>query len=138
MRFGSRKHLGEFRWRRSVSEKLAYLAGLIDGEGCIYINEKSGLSLSVTNSDPTPLLFFKEFFVCGAVFKVSPKVNLTVWRWNITGESARSILRAVLPFLIIKQEQARAALNPVEGTIEYLKRLKRIDYEELPTETYIY
>ena len=102
------------------TEDLAYLAGLIDGEGTICIhNNKRAYSVTtkvcVANCHRGVLEWCKDRFG-GSVNDVSAKGSeLHNWkpqyRWTLTGPRAERVVRLCQPFLIIKKEQARLFLE---------------------------
>jgi hypothetical protein len=99
----------------------AYVAGLIDGEGCISIYESKGRTFyhSVTvgmTAKALPILEQLQEKYGG---------NLTLHRkatdrwdaahtWSAHGDLATVVLEDVLPHLILKEEQARVALRVAE------------------------
>jgi len=92
----------------------AYLAGVIDGEGCIRIQREkrkrasSNMSLIVTNGDVSLVRWLRDKFEGKAHLKSSSRPCWNVW-W--TAAKACYILENVYPFLIVKQKQARCALD---------------------------
>ena len=95
----------------------AWLAGFIDGEGCIAINyqhhkdgrKKHYLSLRITQKFAEPLLKIKEIYG-GSVCYTHTKKNKTYE--HITASiKAETILRDVLPYLTVKKAQAELALK---------------------------
>ncbi len=114
----------------------AYLAGFFDGEGCV---ESNGRTVSITNTYPDVLYRFRRIF--GGT--VGPKTDnresrgRSVWRWAISGVSARRFLWTLLPDLTEKRPQAEAFLNAwtvKTGSPQYkqlltrLRDLKHINY----------
>ena len=104
--------------------KLQYLAGFFDGEGCITAGpikqRKSskityGLSISLSNSDIRPLLLFKEYFGGSIIEQKSSKIfkaSRKHYQWQSRGGKCNEkCLRKLLPFLIVKKEVALAALE---------------------------
>ena len=104
-------------------EALAYLAGLFDGEGCIYIQAKKPSGNSKTRchllqchlgmTDPRPVRLFKEYFG-GRLWARFPKKKN--WRpqlcWSISSRDDCSLfLVALLPYLIAKKDEAKIALE---------------------------
>lgn len=100
--------------------KLAYLAGIIDGEGCIsirrWIDKKVyvgySLMLDVGNAKPALAEWIKENFggtVSHTAFKHPNHNDRYVWR--ISHGRAGEIIKSVQPFLLLKQEQAKLALE---------------------------
>lgn len=100
-------------------ENLAYIAGLIDGEGSIYIQERDGdnreknlrLKLQIANSDLPVLKWVKEKFEMGSVTSGSPRKNCTLYTYQASGHQAYLILMACLPFMKIKQNDGRKLIK---------------------------
>lgn len=85
---------------------LAYLAGFFDGEGSIYA--RNGLQVSVTQINRVPLLLLQSEF--GG--RVTPaRTTGSQSEWRIYGRPAADALRAMFPYLIVKSEQAKLALQ---------------------------
>ena len=102
---------------------LAYIAGFFDGEGCIYINRwwdkrrgcyEYALNIEVSNTNPAPLKILKEIFG-GKVKEKSRNSTKTNWRkawkWVCKSRMSETFLEKMLPYLIIKQDEARLALE---------------------------
>ena len=108
----------------SVAE-LAYLAGIIDGEGSIYIgnfssNKKTGAlyyqtNIEVTNTDPNLIKWLTDNF--GGRTNVytknqTPKNSTkTIYRWIVSGVLLERICHAVLPYLVIKTRQCEIMIQ---------------------------
>jgi|SRR5215471_1605569 len=96
--------------------ELAYTAGIIDGEGTVALTpwKRSFLPfVQVTNTDRRVIEWLKERFggtVYVHVRSVStvhkPRFNL---RW--TGKRSTALLTALLPYLVLKREQAELCLR---------------------------
>lgn len=105
-----------------------YLAGFFDGEGCIGVYTKlrkphgsrlSYLSLSIANTNPEVLQRIQS--ECGGSvnlngltqerLKVNGRPRRTLFRWSASSVLASHILRHMLPFLIVKREEALLALD---------------------------
>lgn len=106
---------------RSYKEiELAYMAGIIDGEGSIYIgnfscNPKTGTpyyqtNIEITNTDIGLIDWISEVFGGRRTLytaKQTPKNSRrAVHRWIISGEQMTQLCHALLPYLIIKKPQA--------------------------------
>ena len=103
--------------RRNLTTWLAYIAGFIDGEGCIRIKKsnQSGnsyyVTLQVTNSDPNPLNKIKEIFK-GKVYRQEiSSTGKTIWQYYSTCAEAVDTLRVLVGFLITKKTQAQLAIK---------------------------
>jgi hypothetical protein len=100
-------------------ERLAYCAGLFDGEGCITISRyrkvPSGyvwpqLQVQVTQLRPIGLDFLIETFG-GRRTPVKRRKVDRYWRWIQWSDGAVIFLEAVLPYLLEKREQALMAIK---------------------------
>jgi hypothetical protein len=103
--------------------ELAYLAGIIDGEGSFVLhnhgNHKFGCSLNVGNTDPRLLHWIQARF--GGSVRHEGRASMRwkpVYRWKANATDLDTIITAVLPFLVIKRDRAelmlayRRTLNP--------------------------
>jgi len=119
-----------------ISEiELAWLAGFIDGEGCISIHRRFlkrratpeyTIVLEVSNTKRNAILFLKD--LCGGCVKsYKPEGKTKVaYKWQAKAKVAKDILEPLFPYLRLKQEQAQLAL-------ELTWRLKPHGYnQELP------
>lgn len=100
--------------------ELAYLAGIIDGEGHIGIagSKKPSnridwvLRLSISNTSEELMDWLDETFghiVTTKYKRLHRRAHVMVWRTS--GRQTQEILRLVLPYLRIKREQAELALS---------------------------
>lgn len=94
----------------------AYLAGLIDGEGCISASSQHApryhAQLKVLNTDRRMLNWIRETFAKGSVSvnRLGEGNSKTCFKWRVTGkENVAYILTEVLPYLVIKKDQALLA-----------------------------
>jgi len=103
-------------------EDLAYLAGIVDGEGCIHIGKDNGswgnrtpryiLVLQVSMVDKTPLLLAQ--FAFGGYLRLRHRKNLKwkpLWEWGIKSAKAVSCLRDLLPYLRTKRAEAELGIT---------------------------
>jgi hypothetical protein len=102
----------------SLKDKLsetdrAYLAGLFDGEGTIgFYNYRSRheSTVMITNADPRVMSWLLDKTGYGNVHsRLKPEYRRRhgIHHWRICGKSrVQDFLEAVLPFLIIKKDQA--------------------------------
>jgi len=96
-----------------TEEEKAYIAGFIDGEGCLNIHswKKNNrtlrhLRVMVVNTDPTVLEFIKGIY--GGSLSSSDYIPKNKIRWilTITSRKALVLLEDIRPYLRIKQKQA--------------------------------
>ena len=88
----------------------AYLAGLIDGEGCICVNIATGgayqLRLVITQKNEDDLFRIANSFAA----KFHPKRGTKAFQLNWSGHEAEAILRRVFPYLKWKKHEAELAI----------------------------
>ena len=95
----------------------AYVAGLIDGEGCITIAKSKsyfGLRIDVGMTRPglPALRLLRE--KCGGKIRRTRDATeqwAAAWAWGLFGPSVAELLRAITPYLVVKQDQANLALS---------------------------
>jgi hypothetical protein len=95
--------------------KIPYLAGLFDGEGCIYIaNHKGGrggkfrytklrMIISNTNKEIIDWLVTNYGGWTQTFIRTNPKHN-TGYNWWTEGEKAANLLASIFPYSIIKRK----------------------------------
>jgi len=99
---------------------LAYVAGLIDGEGCITTSRQANKSgsvyhtiiLHVEMADREPLEF-AQTTLGGKIYHRGIRSNWGKphWCWRASGEEVTRIIKPLLPYLILKRPQAVIALR---------------------------
>jgi hypothetical protein len=108
------------RAKQRIQKKIAtaYWAGIIDGEGCIQIikvkraSERSKtpnhqLRLSMANTYKELAYEMQTFFKVGYVRKITTKgARKPAYLYVATPKSALEVLKQVLPYLIVKRQQA--------------------------------
>jgi hypothetical protein len=129
-----------FRTNHSIAE-IAYLAGLIDGEGCIYIGhtkqKKYGTGycwhsmLKITSCDEELIIWLENTFGGSkdSRYRWTSKKAFTrpVYNWQATGPMLDYLMPLVKPYLIIKKKQC-------ELMIRYRITCKNIGSKRLPPE----
>jgi hypothetical protein len=113
----------------------AYLAGFVDGEGCISVATRLGKYLTptvqVSNTNQAILEYFLSKF--GGTIDVRRDTRPTRKQcntWRVAGNEARIILRKLLPYLRVKAPQALLALEYVPKGSGY--RLTQDDQMRIP------
>lgn len=93
--------------------KWAYLAGIVDGEGSIYVcydkrNDIYFIEMSVSNTARSLIDWLLANF--GGTEKLAGKAKRAgcpdQWAWVVRGRKAQPFISAIMPFLVIKQRQA--------------------------------
>jgi hypothetical protein len=103
-------------------ERLIYMAGFFDGEGCIGINKTTSATKSfgyrvevqISQVKKEPLLFFQEKYGGGVYLDKRSLINKNwqdCWHWCIAGRAAKKCLNDLLPFLINNKNKAKIALE---------------------------
>jgi len=146
---------------RMSDHERAYLAGFFDGEGSvgIYTRGKVFPVMSVTivqNSSPVVDALFLRWSetLGGSFYKRLSESGRAKLQWQATGANAVTILEEMLPYLILKREQAELCLRweslksgvrrgkngrllPSEWTTEHhdlIRRVKELKREPVLTE----
>ena len=102
--------------------QLAYLAGIIDGEGSIGIEKLSPTAtrkktyyiarLCIINTDISLIHWINDNFSDGSWHERKVPLNhKRCYRWHIFGKNLEFLLKALLPYLIIKQQHAKIVLE---------------------------
>ena len=132
--------------RKPTATDIAYIAGIIDGEGCIMIRRDGkhtnshSVVLYITNSDFGILKFIKERFG-GSIYNQGRAVNKVIFQYSVGSKKAITLLKAVEKFSFSKKRQIKLAclfrsmkkglsLRTKRWFIEKMKGLKRL--QELP------
>lgn len=101
-----------------MSYDLAWAAGFMDGEGCIYIayrttQDQYVLTVSVANTHLSSLERFKAIVGVGRIHSARQQRephHKPLFMWSASSKQAETMLRLLLPFLVTKQEQAKVGL----------------------------
>lgn len=103
----------------SHKEKLIYLSGIFDGEGCVSIGRQKRTfgyvyqqQLSIGNTDIRLIEWLIENFG-GSMPKTQKKEGNRKYNylWSLHGSKSYKLLKKIHPYLIIKQEQADNAIE---------------------------
>lgn len=128
--------------RYAAPEKLAYVAGIFDGEGCISIQRNKphaggkspcyALHVSVSNTDKRIINFLLELVGGGSCKHNNEKRpnQRLCYDWRVQARVAVRFLKAIRPYLLLKAEQADLAIE-FWSRIHYGSR--RLSSEELDT-----
>lgn len=92
----------------------AYAAGIMDGDGSIQIQERLNgshrLIVYLSGCDDRPHYMLKDRWG-GGVTHTATMTGRGYFRWHLTTDAAVEFLEDILPFLIVKKEQAELALK---------------------------
>lgn len=100
----------------------AYLAGFVDGEGCISASRHVGRNGSTEYYYPHLTLGQKNkvhvehLLQYGGTLRAinikNPKIGTgKSWRWVVRAGEVEKVLRSILPYLVVKQPQAQLAIE---------------------------
>lgn len=101
--------------RETITSDVAYIAGFLDGEGCIRIKEanQGGNSyyvwIAITNSYKPTLDYIKNMFG-GQVRRAEVSANKIIYHYLITSSEAVDMLKTCLGFIREKRGQAELAI----------------------------
>lgn len=92
---------------------LEYIAGIFDGEGCVFIYRDSRwgsytLSINIANTYYPMLVAIQEQL--GGNLKHLANSN-DVWQLVWSSKKARDVLVLLFPYLVVKREQAAVAIE---------------------------
>ena len=104
---------------------LAYVAGVIDGEGCIAIRKtkrtgsmrstRYAAIITVGNTNRGLIAMLRTAFSAGCVtYRYPTKTKRGAYVWNVQSRTACNVLRAVFPYLVVKREQAIVLMEFVD------------------------
>jgi hypothetical protein len=109
-------------------EDRAYIAGIIDGEGCITISRKLScdgtkggiqyrLYVQVANTNVDLINFLKTVTGLGNVGygESKNKKHKPYYRWGLWSIQATQLLRQITPHLVVKHRQAMLGIKFIEA-----------------------
>lgn len=112
----------KFNVPRRVAD-LAYIAGIIDGEGCITKSvAKQHWCVSVYQSDKRLIDWLLKFGGYSgtrdankaALYARGIRTNSDLYYWNLANaRDVRRLLRALLPYLLLKRDRALQAIDEI-------------------------
>ena len=108
----------------------AYLAGFVDGEGCISITKykrSHQVTFRITNTNKEVLnylcaitgLGYVNVFVMSTAEDRSPRFKdcKPQWKWQFSANGMRELLPVILPYLIVKLKVAKTALELLQSSL---------------------
>ena len=113
-------YLAEEDYSKIPREKWIYLAGLFDGEGCIYLhlNRKCSVILYIGMTDGCVIRWLKDTFGGKTRIVLRPKgERKQAYSWEIlSSQITYNILMHIYPYLIVKRYKAKQAIERIEKT----------------------
>jgi len=120
-------------------EELAYIAGVIDSDGCIslILDHKTGWirpRVAINQVQPEAIDFIVNLF--GGNLYVSKQPEESVWKdryeWRLYSlKQVKPFLIAIMPFLQIKMRQAKFVIDFCSLRLNKLGMKKHYDIEEI-------
>lgn len=122
----------------SGPQDYAYLAGMIDADGCIRINRVTktpkgcsrpatyySAEVSIAGTRRQPHDFASQVFG-GSVRSYQPKnpAHRLLYSWKVNGPKASSALASLLPYLRVKRMQALLAIELQSVVVEQFSEIK--------------
>jgi hypothetical protein len=98
------------------THRIAYFAGLIDGEGYIgsYSSKRFNttvVKIKVNMTSHETITSLKEFFGGNIHARKQVEGNKRQWEWRVSCKKAREVLRLIRPWLITKAANADEVMN---------------------------
>lgn len=101
---------------------IAYAAGLLDGEGYVGINTafdrkasktlSYGVRVQITNTNAALMTWLLDHFGGHVAQDKNRRAGWKdAYRWTVNGRNAGQLLSALLPYLVIKREQANVGIS---------------------------
>ncbi len=121
--------------------ELAYIAGLFDGEGHIFVYKVKQsntyvLSIGITNTYKDVIEWIYKLFP-SAIQQRTRYPNHPNWKpcffWSTTSDKAKDFLKMIYPYLRIKKEQARLGIDLQEKWQKHQQH-KNGRFQETPKE----
>lgn len=121
---------------------LAWLAGIIDGEGSIFIMKQGRkdrerefnyiLRISVQSTDGIMAKECLNITGEGACFDnpTSKESQSNTYKWQVSGKKAKHVLENILPFLRVKKDQAIVAIDFQNTTKKHWRQMTVDDYKK--------
>ena len=86
--------------------RLAYTAGFVEADGCFHFQQS--ISIRITNKNMEILELFKSWWGGSIRSKGTPK---DCYDWNIHSDSAAELIEKLLPFLNMKNDEAKILME---------------------------
>jgi hypothetical protein len=116
---------------RLTERQKAYIAGIIDGEGCLYLGKRSDGKNGFWYCDALTVEMGCEsvprylYELCGGLLTSRYRKNRVreMWQWKATNSGVASLLKKIFPYLIEKKKEA---MIYIQFRKEIGKRLGRL------------
>jgi hypothetical protein len=111
-----------------TESEAAYVAGIVDGEGCIYVNAKKtkwgfcsyDMSFRLCLTDKPTIYWLLNTVGVGNVYKRARKApHRNAWSWEMGASGMRWLLPQIQPFSQLKRRQIKWMLELLELKSRY-------------------
>ncbi len=94
----------------------AYMAGLLDGEGCIHFRSTGRtINIRIAMTDRDVLEWCQEKFGGWLLTVKVPEGRKPQWCWGCGSIHVAGVLTKIIPYLRVKRQQAEAAIDFIKG-----------------------
>jgi len=108
----------------------AYVAGMLDAEGCISISNTYQLRVKISNKNRKLMKYLVHHF--GGIFKKVPNNDGWIYNWYTQGNKhTQRFLSNILPYLRIKLKEANLALEYCFLEGQYCPEKRQTFYENM-------
>lgn len=120
---------------------LAYLAGIVDGEGHVSITREDGrykpkVYVGMTSKD---IILLLHRLFRGNVYETSTCTGKPLYRWHLTKSADLQVfLTSILPYMIEKKRQAEVVLELVERIAKIPPHHPKLSEQELTARFVLY
>ena len=101
--------------------ELSYLAGLVDGEGCLTLDSNGQPCFTIVNTDERMINWLRTHVQVDresvSIQIQRPLLHKPRWSWRCPSQNLAGLLSALLPYLVVKRERAEI-LIAVDATIQ--------------------
>lgn len=110
------------------NHNMAWVAGILEGEGCFYLNKKANAPVcrvQVLMSDEDVINKLAETTGCGSVYRLTKKPNRKqVWGWTVAKQlDVHDILLRVKPYMMARR---RAKLDELLQELHKKEAIKEL------------
>jgi len=119
----------------SSETNIAYLAGVIDGEGSIFINSFKAYCLRISNTDLFLIEKLKEILLSEGIevhiYEAGNNTQGKNWKKGYQLQMTRKseiikVLNKIIPFLISKKMRAEIMRDAIEGKITHIDAFTKL------------
>lgn len=101
-------------WKDLTDPEMAYIAGIVDGEGCFSITDGGGrkfsVSFGINMADSSALRMISKVFRC-PIRNFIASDNKPYFNIQLSGDNLKEFILAVYPYLRVKRKEAELALE---------------------------